>query len=211
MMNQDNILSFVNFNYTPFSRKQCIIRLFVTWLLSGLCLVGSGKLISLFFVAFFDLLIGVVFGVLIVRFPKEKISRFICDGLTFLYASIILNVFSYKLIALNFGDNIALLLVFALLLLMCILLSFWLVLRNIKADEYKTNKVIKSIFAFSMLGAVSGWIFAKCVLGDISQSDAVLLVSVLLLFISLLLSIGSMSLLKVCFLKYLSEPEDDSK
>lgn len=211
MMKQDNILSFVNFNYIPFSRKQCIIRLFVTWLLSGLCLVGSGKLISLFFVAFFDLLIGVVFGVLIVRFPKEKISRFICDGLTFLYASIILNIFSYKLIAWNFGDNIALMLIFALLLLMCILLSVWLVLRNIKADKYKTNKVSKGIFAFSMLGAVSGWIFAKCALRDISQSDAVLLVSVLLLFLSLLLSIGSMSLLKAYFLKYLSGIENGSK
>lgn len=204
MLNKYSINSFINFNYAPFVRKQCLIRLLVILLLSALCLIGSSKLISLIFIILLDVLISIVFVLLIFKFPKEKSSRFICDGLTSLYDSILLNLLSYRVLTLQFGVNTLVMLIFLLFLFMCVIISFFLVLYNIKKDRYKTELKNKPILLLSMLGAVSGIVFAKSLLPNVSQSYIILLSSMLLLIISFLFSTGSVSLLKVYFIKKLS-------
>lgn len=203
--NKDNINSFINFHYIPFSRKQCLIRIFVIWLLSALCLVGIEKLISLVFIVLFDVIISIVFGILIFRSPKKKASRFICDGLTCLYDSILLNLLAYRVLTLVFGDNIVVMFVFILLLFLCVFISFLLVLYNIKTDKYKAEADNKSILILSMLGAACGIIFAKLLLPNISQHYIILLLSVLLLVISFFLSAGSVNLLKAYFIKIITK------
>ena len=67
------------------------------------------------------------------------------------------------------------------------------------------NNSVKILMIFPLLGSTCGFIFAKIFLQNIDKQNAVLILSMLLLFLSLIISIGSLNLLKVFLLIYLKK------
>ncbi len=204
MVNMKNIISFLDFNYTPFSRKQCIKRLFVIWILSiVLCFIGKFYIILACLITFLNIVISIVFCTLIIKFQKAKISRFLCDGLTFLYIAIILNITSYRIITLQINDNWFLAVVLLFLLFLCICFFILIVYFNIKSDKYNVKSTSKKLISFPLVGGVCGIAVAKLFLQNISQNSAVLILFISTLLLSFIVSIGSLSLVKAFLLKYL--------
>ena len=111
MVKRESIISFMNYNYTPFSIKQCLIRIVLVWVLSALCCIGEFSWLIIYIIIFFDIAISAVFGTL-----SKKISRYLCDGLFCLYVSIILNQAAYRVLTLLVDVNWSLSLIFLALL-----------------------------------------------------------------------------------------------
>ncbi len=209
MVNRGNIFSFLNYNYTPFSRKQCLIRILLIWILSLLCLIGKFSLILMCILLFFNIVISTVFSVLIIRFSNTKISRYLCDGLFCLYIAIILNISSYKALTLIITINWILSLIFLALLILCVCVFLVLVFYYIKSDKYNIQSKTKKSLIFPFLGAGIGLISAKFFLKDIASDNAVFLVSMILLLLSFIISIGSLNLLKAFLIIYLKKLDND--
>ncbi len=210
MVNKQNIMSFLDYNYTPFRIKQCIIRLIVIWILSiALCFIGTFSLLLVCLISFFNIAISTVFCILIIKFRKAKISRFLCDGLTFLYIAIILNMASYRIISLQISDNWILALIFLVLLFLCICFFILIVYFNIKSDKYNVKSIIKKSLSFPLLGGVCGIVVAKLFLQNISQNSAVLIFSINTLLLSFIVSIGSLALLKAFLIRYIKKADDN--
>lgn len=210
MVNKQNIMSFLDYNYTPFRIKQCIIRLIVIWILSiALCFIGTFSLLLVCLISFFNIAISTVFCILIIKFRKAKISRFLCDGLTSLYIAIILNMASYRIISLQINDNWILALIFLVLLFLCICFFILIVYFNIKSDKYNVKSIIKKSLSFPLLGGVCGIVVAKLFLQNISQNTAVLILSINTLLLSFIVSIGSLALLKAFLIRYIKKADDN--
>lgn len=210
MVNKQNIMSFLDYNYTPFRIKQCIIRLIVIWILSiALCFIGTFSLLLVCLISFFNIAISTVFCILIIKFRKAKISRFLCDGLTFLYIAIILNMASYRIISLQINDNWILALIFLVLLFICICFFILIVYFNIKSDKYNAKSIIKKSLSFPLAGSVCGIVVAKLFLQNISQNSAVLILLINTLLLSFIVSIGSLALLKAFLIRYIKKADDN--
>lgn len=205
MINKDNIISFLNYNYTAFSIKQCAFRIFWVWILSVLCFIVQVPIALKCSVLLFDFVISSIFIVLIAKFSKNKVSRYLCDGLFCLYIAIILNIASSGFLSLFININGILYLIFLLLLVLCVCIFSVLVFYNIKSNKYSMNNSVKILMIFPLLGSTCGFIFAKIFLQNIDKQNAVLILSMLLLFLSLIISIGSLNLLKVFLLIYLKK------
>lgn len=205
MVNKDNIISFLNYNYTAFSIKQCAFRIFWVWILSVLCFIVQVPIALKCSVLLFDFVISSIFIVLIAKFSKNKVSRYLCDGLFCLYIAIILNIASSGFLSLFININGILYLIFLLLLVLCVCIFSVLVFYNIKSNKYSMNNSVKILMIFPLLGSTGGFIFAKIFLQNIDKQNAVLILSMILLFLSLIISIGSLNLLKVFLLIYLKK------
>lgn len=205
MVKRESIISFMNYNYTPFSIKQCLIRIVLVWVLSALCCIGEFSWLIIYIIIFFDIAISAVFGTLMIKFSSKKISRYLCDGLFCLYVSIILNQAAYRVLTLLVDVNWSLSLIFLALLILCVCTFLILVFYNIKCDKYNIQSSAKKSFLFSFVGSGCGLLFAKLFLQDISNNHAILLVSILLLLLSFITSIGSLNLLKIFLLKYINK------
>lgn len=207
MINKDNITSFLNYNYTAFSKKQCVFRIFWLWILSLLCFIVQVPIALKCSVLLLDFVISSIFIVLTAKFSKNKVSRYLCDGLFCLYIAIILNIASCGFLSLFINSNGILYLVFLLLLVLCVCIFSVLVFYNIKSNKYSMNNSVKILLIFPLLGSTCGFIFAKIFLQNIDKQNAVLILSIILLFLSLIISIGSLNLLKVFLLIYLKKSE----
>lgn len=209
MVNTNNIISFLNFNYTPFSKKQCIVRLIVIWTLSSLCCIGKFSFLMICVSLIFNIAISTIFCILMVKHQKAKISRYLCDGLTYLYISIILNIASYNFLTLEINESWILSIIFLILLFLCICSFLLLVYFNIKSDKYTIESNIKKSFFSPLIGSVCGIAFTKLFLQNVSMDISILIVSMILLILSFALSIGSLNLLKALFIVYLKKSHCD--
>ncbi len=205
MVNKDNIISFLNYNYTAFSKKQRVFRIFWLWILSVLCSIVQVPIALKCAVLLLGFVISSIFIVLTAKFSKNKVSRYLCDGLFCLYIAIMLNIASCGFLSLFININGILYLIFLLLLVLCVCVFSVLVFHNIKSDKYSINNSVKTLMIFPLLGSMCGFIFAKIFLQNIDKQNAVLILSIILLFLSLIISIGSLNLLKVFLLLYLKK------
>ncbi|MBQ6708095.1 MAG: hypothetical protein IJM97_04005 [Clostridia bacterium] len=197
MVNYEKIERFINYNYIPFSVSQCIKRLVGIWGLSmAVCLIGERHPLWFIILGTFDVLISITFFRLICKMKTSKSARFLCDGVFYLYIALVLDFAAYRVMALNFGESWILFLVFLLLLLVCITIVVFIVFLNIKSDKYKTEKSTKKFYLLPFLGGTCGILFARLFLKSLSQGAAITLLAVILLTLSLMMSIGSVNLLK---------------
>ena len=147
MINKDNIISFLNYNYTAFSKKQCVFRIFWLWILSVLCFIVQVPIALKCSVLLFDFVISSIFIVLIAKFSKNKVSRYLCDGLFCLYIAIILNIASCGFLSLFINSNGILYLVFLLLLVLCAIITYcWMgytmsLTKENYQQKYERNKI----------------------------------------------------------------------
>ena len=202
-MVENNIDLFINYNYVPFKKSQCVKRLLLIIILSApLCFIGNHKTSWVVFTIVFDFVLCCVFITLIAKFSKLKISRFWCDGLFGLYISIILNITSYRIVTLTIGENRLLFILFLFLMFFCIFVYQIVFISKIKANNYSIKSKSKKLSLFSFMGGLFGILTAKVLLAGQSQETIMSFLAFLLLLLSLIFSIvASVSFLKVLLCK----------
>lgn len=200
MVINDNIKAFIDFNYIPLSTKQCIIRLLLLWLFGSLvCCIGNIDYILMLFATIISLAITTLFFILVFRYKESKISRFLCDGITYTYLSLIANIASYKFLTLNSNSNPVLALILMLSLVFFIVFTMIFILYLIKKGCYNKSSNTRVSLTLCSLSGILGISVAKFSSIYLSQDEAVVFGSICLLVLSFLLSIPSANLLKAYF------------
>lgn len=198
---QTNIENFINYNYTPYSRGQCVKR--IVWLLLACAVCGFVGGSSIVWICISALIFCTAVSVLINNGRKNKGAmqqRFIGDGVFYLAMSLTLNLLSYRTFTVGKGENLLLLFVLLTILAASMATTHKIIQRNIAKNNYaKGNAGIASTGAilFSALGVL----IAPLILAGESQDAYIMIIASILLLCSILLGVGTMNLMK---LRYLS-------
>ena len=199
MISRDNISSFVDYNFKPFCKVQALKRILLIWILSlPMCFLGNNSIGWILIVTSIDIAITVFFAKLIRNFSRLKTSRFLCDGITYLYISIILNLTSYRILTFNVAGLWYLAFLFVFLLCMSIIILVGLVYKYIKEGKYNSDSTGK-VSAVPFFAGFSGMLFARIFLNDVETPFVAM--SVCLLFLSFFTGICCLGLLKAIFVK----------
>ena len=199
-MNRTNIQHFLDHQYIPFSKKQCIQRILLIWALSLVpVFVGKQAVTWAFVLSVPNIIIGILFIFLSLRYPRSRMARYLCDGVTFLQLSVLLMLSAYRIITFDRGKNVLLLLILASVLALDLLVFFFLTLRNITDDKYRPGSAKSGSAAIPYVFGAMGFTFAGVVLTGQSQKAALTVLAVCFMILSLLIGIGSLNLLKAYF------------
>ena len=205
-MNMYDVQQFVHYNYKPLSTSYIFTRLITVWLLSGVCsLLGENKLplgIGLFFCSF---LVTAVALYIWKSGIKKMNNRFLWDGITNMYISIILNLLSYRLLAWQRGDDLMLLLFFVAATMLFFSISAVIVSWNIKKGRY--NKEVQSTSkpaAPYILGCLA-IIFTKSFLQTGKSQGGIYVLVMSLIILSAIMGLGWTSLIRLVLNKRLTD------
>lgn len=202
MVNKENIESFINYNYVPFNRTQSIKRIAFMWFASAvLCLIGSQSTTWILAFLLINIIISSLFLILIKKFNHSKISRFLSDGIFYLYVAIVLNLSAYKVMTLLIGENKILAIVFLLLMSVCILIFVLVTLANIKTNKFCGIGNAKTMILLPFAGGVCGVLVAKFFMRGQSQHTVLTMVAFILLILSFIMSVPSINLMKAILYK----------
>ena len=207
MVEHEKISKFINYNYTPFDKKQCLKRLFIVWITSvALSLLGEKNIPWMLMLGLIDLSISIMFITLMARYNQLQIARYLCDGIFYLYMSVTLNLASYRIMAIQNGSNWMLATILMSLLMICICIFVYIVFLNIKSENYSEKSIPKRTISLQCLGGIVGVFVARSLLPGQSQQEALTLLSYMLLILSFIMGIPSITLLKALFCKkYIKE------
>lgn len=210
MVKNKSMESFINYNYKELTKGECIERILCVWLFGvAVCLLGKNNTIFFALIIPVCLAITLLISVLAAKYIKLKGSRFLSDGISWLFYSIMLNLASYRFYMIfQHERNTALIVVSLLSLPVSIMCYLLIVYRNIKLDKYGTKSGLSAIGGLALLGGVFGILVAKIMINSIDQNDQVILVSLILLFLSILVSSGSMNFLKYFLWRKLRKSEN---
>lgn len=196
-MEKQKIENFINHGYRPYSRKENIKRIIFMWLLSFVTVyIGEHKSFWLVLLCTTNIFVSFVLGFTDFKHRHSKLSRYICDATTCSYYSVLLNILSYKLLALNKSPSLQLCIILLTLLVLSTSVSLLIVFKSIKANKYSAQQSDKKAFVVPLIGSICGFCAARFLLPDLSQEAAILLVAVISLFLSLIIGIGSINFLK---------------
>lgn len=199
-MNQENLQHFLDHQYIPFSKKQCIQRILLIWALSLVpVFVGTQAVAWAFLLAVPNFIISILFVLLMLRYPQSRMARYLCDGVTFLQLSVLLMLSAYRIITFESGKNMLLLLILAAVLALDLLMFFFLTLRNIAADKYHPENTKSGSAVIPYVFGAMGFTFAGVVLTGQSQEAALTVLAVCFMILSLMVGIGSLNLMKAYF------------
>lgn len=161
-MSIEQIDAFLKFNYIPFSKTQCIKRLVLAWAAGAvLCFLGGLAAPWILTAAAVCLLISALFVALTVKYSQSQMSRYLCDGVFWLYISVILNLASYCVTALITGSNWVLLALQVTVLAAFILAFVPVVVSNIKHSKYTETAAPPKTALLPYLAAALGMGAAK--------------------------------------------------
>ena len=203
MVNNENIDAFINYNYIPFNKAQSIKRIVFMWVSSTiLCLIGKQLLIWMLPFALINILISILFITLITKSNDSKLSRYLSDGIFYLYIAVVLNLASYRVMTLQIGSNGILAIILMLLMLACILIFVFVTLSNIKSNKFSGIGNAKKIISLPFLGGICGILAAKFFMQGQSQQTVLIIVAFIFLILSFIMSIPSINLLKAILYKW---------
>lgn len=202
-MNKKNIQNFIDYNYVPLSRSVCIKRILILWIFN----------IPFYLLDKFSFFVGIIFSIVnlfvsavFIKIAKNKTdnkeSKFLCDGIACLYYSIILNIASYIALSFNNGYNYFLLITLILSLAVCIAVFVLLIFKFIKDDKYNKNSGVGKYALIPFCGGLFGISLGRLFFsGNDNTQAGIIVIAMCLLFISYMLSIGSLNFVKLYFLK----------
>lgn len=144
---------------------------------------------------------SVFFVLLIARHSSAKRARFLCDGVFCLYLSLLFNLAAYRLFALETGESWMLAAGFLLLLFGCMLAFLFITFRNIKKGAFSKTPAAQRAAILPTAGGVLGVLVARFLLTDLPQRSLFRLLGALLLFLSLLMSLPSINIVKAVLCK----------
>lgn len=193
-MNNDleQIEAYLSYGYTPFRKVQCVERIIGAWVASAVLLViGERSVAWAVPLGLCCLLITALFITLTVRHSKERLSRYLCDGVFSLYLALLLDLAAYCITVLQSGASLLRAAGFVGLLLLSIAAWGLLVRKNIKSNKYSEAAKPQKIGAWAYIGGAVGVLAAPVLLAG---WDGLTVSSVGLISLSLLLSVGSLNL-----------------
>ena len=199
-LSTEDIAAYLDYNYIPFKKTQCVGRIFIVLLSgAGLCLIRERSLLWAVPVGLLSLLITAAFIVLMVRFSRLRISRYLCDGAFGLYIAVIMNLGAYRCTALQAGSSVLQLIAMLGLLLIwavafaAITISWIRAGKFSNADPSKPNFWLPGLFVFAGMG------LARVFLQGRSQQTVFAVITGGLLILSLIMGMISSNLLKAWF------------
>lgn len=199
-LSTEDIAAYLDYNYIPFKKTQCVGRIFIVLLSgAGLCLIRERSLLWAVPVGLLSLLITAAFIVLMVRFSRLRISRYLCDGIFGLYIAVIMNLGAYRCTALQAGSSVLRLIAMLGLLLIwaaafaAITISWIRAGKFSNADPSKPNFWLPGLFVFAGMG------LARVFLQGRSQQTVFAVITVGLLVLSLVMGMTGSFLLKAWF------------
>ena len=158
-LSTEDIAAYLDYNYIPFKKTQCVGRIFIVLLSgAGLCLIRERSLLWAVPVGLLSLLITAAFIVLMVRFSRLRISRYLCDGIFGLYIAVIMNLGAYRCTALQAGSSVLRLIAMLGLLLIwaaafaAITVSWIRAGKFSSSDPSKPNFWLPGLFVFAGMG-----------------------------------------------------------
>lgn len=198
--NKASIHAFINFQYKPFSRIQCIKNFFVLCVLSvGVCCIGK---ITLFWCVLLSILcisIFIQFLFLIVKYAKTKPARYASDCISFLGGAVLLNLACYRFFCLDIGQSNWLIVLSFLLPILSLI--FWIisVFKNIENGSYleQNNHSGSGCTVLPVMGAALGTIAIRVFAQDVQQTFIFYFLGILCALLSSLCYVGVGSLLKL--------------
>ncbi len=197
---QTSIENFINYNYIPYSRRQCVKR--TIWLLISCAVCGNVGGLSYAWICVGALIFFAAVAVLINNGRKNKGAmqqRFIADGVFYLAISLTLNLLSYRTYTVSKGENLLLLLVLLGILAASMTAMLSVIHRNIEKDNYSKKNAVGTS-AGSMIFSALGVLLAPFILAGQSQDTYIMIIASILLFLSVLIGVGALNLLKLRYI-----------
>lgn len=199
-LSTEDIAAYLDYNYIPFKKTQCVGRIFIVLLSgTGLCLIRERSLLWAVPVGLLSLLITAAFIVLMVRFSRLRISRYLCDGIFGLYIAVIMNLGAYRCTALQAGSSVLRLIAMLGLLLIWAAAFAAITVSWIRAGKFSSSDPSKPNFWLPGLCGVVGMGLARVFLQSRSQQTVFAVITVGLLVLSLVMGVTGSFLLKAWF------------
>lgn len=195
-----DVAAFLDYGYVPFRKTQCVGRIFIVLLSgAGLCLIRERSLLWAVPVGLLSLLITAAFIVLMVRFSRLRISRYLCDGIFGLYIAVIMNLGAYRCTALQAGSSVLRLIAMLGLLLIWAAAFAAITVSWIRAGKFSSSDPSKPNFWLPGLFVFAGMGLARVFLQGRSQQTVFAVITVGLLVLSLVMGVTGSFLLKAWF------------
>ena len=199
-LSTEDIAAYLDYNYIPFKKTQCVGRIFIVLLSgAGLCLIRERSLLWAVPVGLLSLLITAAFIVLMVRFSRLRISRYLCDGIFGLYIAVIMNLGAYRCTALQAGSSVLRLIAMLGLLLIWAAAFAAITVSWIRAGKFSSSDPSKPNFWLPGLFVFAGMGLARVFLQGQSQQTVIAVITVGLLVLSLVMGMTGSFLLKAWF------------
>lgn len=199
-LSTEDIAAYLDYNYIPFKKTQCVGRIFIVLLSgAGLCLIRERSLLWAVPVGLLSLLITAAFIVLMVRFSRLRISRYLCDGIFGLYIAVIMNLGAYRCTALQAGSSVLRLIAMLGLLLIWAAAFAAITVSWIRAGKFSSSDPSKPNFWLPGLFVFAGMRLARVFLQGRSQQTVFAVITVGLLVLSLVMGMTGSFLLKAWF------------
>ncbi|MED9994560.1 MAG: hypothetical protein U0I98_08150 [Oscillospiraceae bacterium] len=199
-LSTEDIAAYLDYNYIPFKKTQCVGRIFIVLLSgAGLCLIRERSLLWAVPVGLLSLLITAAFIVLMVRFSRLRISRYLCDGIFGLYIAVIMNLGAYRCTALQAGSSVLRLIAMLGLLLIWAAAFAAITVSWIRAGKFSSSDPSKPNFWLPGLFVFAGMGLARVFLQGRSQQTVFAVITVGLLVLSLVMGVTGSFLLKAWF------------
>ena len=199
-LSTEDIAAYLDYNYIPFKKTQCVGRIFIVLLSgTGLCLIRERSLLWAVPVGLLSLLITAAFIVLMVRFSRLRISRYLCDGIFGLYIAVIMNLGAYRCTALQAGSSVLRLIAMLALLLIWAAAFAAITVSWIRAGKFSSSDPSKPNFWLPGLFVFAGMGLARVFLQGRSQQTVFAVITVGLLVLSLVMGVTGSFLLKAWF------------
>lgn len=199
-LSTEDIAAYLDYNYIPFKKMQCVGRIFIVLLSgAGLCLIRERSLLWAVPVGLLSLLITAAFIVLMVRFSRLRISRYLCDGIFGLYIAVIMNLGAYRCTALQAGSSVLRLIAMLGLLLIWAAAFAAITISWIRAGKFSSSDPSKPNFWLPGLFVFAGMGLARVFLQGRSQQTVFAVITGGLLILSLIMGMISSNLLKAWF------------
>lgn len=218
-MNRNNLLNFINFKYAPFSKSQCIKRIVLLWILNipfyFICRIDGFDKFSFYIgIAFtsINLIVLFVFVYLICKKSNTKEARFLCDGITYLYYSVLLNMLAFILLSYNKKYSFLLILFLIAVLLSSVAMFMIIVYKSIKRDDYAEGNTAAGKYTFIPFSSgILGTIFARILFNNVDDTQiGIYVIGLCSLFFSCIMSIGSISFVRLFVLKKLKADKSEN-
>ena len=199
-LSTEDIAAYLDYNYIPFKKTQCVGRIFIVLLSgAGLCLIRERSLLWAVPVGLLSLLITAAFIVLMVRFSRLRISRYLCDGIFGIYIAVIMNLGAYRCTALQAGSSVLRLIAMMGLLLIWAAAFAAITVSWIRAGKFSNTNPSKPNFWLPGLCGVVGMGLASVFLCGRSQQTVFAVITGGLLILSLVMGMTGSFLLKAWF------------
>ena len=217
-MNKDYLLNFINYKYTPFSKSQCIKRIILQWILNTpfyfIYKIDGFDMFSFYIgIAFtgINLIVSFVFVYLMCKKSKTKEARFLCDGITFMYYSLLLNMLALILLSYNKKYSFILMLFLIAVLLSSVVLFLIIAYKGIQKDDYTEGNAATGKYIFIPFSSgILGTIFARMLINNTDETQiGIYVIGLCSLFLSCIASIGSISFARLFVLKKLKADKSE--